>query len=48
MTAPGTSPIRPDKQPAFCQDQVAFMQQHGAAIRYDARARGCSGWLDNN
>ena len=25
VTAPGTSPISPDKQPAFCQDQVAFM-----------------------
>jgi hypothetical protein len=24
-TAVGTSPIRPDLQPAFCQDQVAFM-----------------------
>jgi len=26
VTAAGTSPISPDKQPAFCQDQVAFMQ----------------------
>ena len=26
VTATGTSPIRPDKQAAFCQDQVAFMQ----------------------
>ena len=26
MTAAGTSPIKPEIQPAFCQDQVAFMQ----------------------
>ena len=26
VTAPGTSPIRPDIQAAFCQDQVAFTQ----------------------
>jgi hypothetical protein len=25
VTAPGTTPISPDKQAAFCQDQVAFM-----------------------
>ena len=25
VTATGTSPISPDKQAAFCQDQVAFM-----------------------
>jgi hypothetical protein len=25
-TAPGTSPIKPSLQAAFCQDQVAFMQ----------------------
>ena len=25
VSAPGTSPINPGKQPAFCQDQVAYM-----------------------
>ena len=32
VTAAGTSPISPDKQAAFCQDQVAFM--HGAEPQY--------------
>ena len=32
VTAAGTSPIRPDIQAAFCQDQVAFMQ--GAERQY--------------
>ncbi len=27
VTAPGPSPINPGKQPAFCQDQVAFMYE---------------------
>ena len=48
VTAVGTSPISPGRQPAFCKDQAAYMCRRGAAKRYHARARGRSGRRRNN